>query len=162
MEEEIFAKSPDRFSFLIENAKKRLKENPDDDNLKKSIIFYEKCREENGIKKEKRNDLENDLRSCSWIIKKCKESKVYSQNLYAALCNNEFKKIGLLESFIDNNWHVSWRGAGGIIANLREEGDYIDFYSSGIGDGDEGYLPEGKISDQIAEDLKKLGWQRVN
>jgi hypothetical protein len=51
---------------------------------------------------------------------------------------------------------------------MREEGDYIDWYCSGIGNGESGYglnhndgngyVPEGYVSDEITEDLKQLGW----
>jgi len=157
---EIFATSMERYAFLIDAAKKALQEDPNNESLKNAIKFYEKCRDENCVKKESRNDLENDLRGCSWIINKCKKSKVYSQNLYAALCNNDFKKIGLLESFADIIWHTSWRGSGGIVANLREQGDYIDFYCSGMSDK-EHFLSEGEVSKEIEQDLKKLGWQIV-
>ena len=160
--EKVFAKSPDRFSFLIETTKARLEKDPDNQSLKNLLVFYTKCREENEdeTKIEKRNDLEYDLRSCEWIIKKCKHSKVYSQNLYAALCNNQFNKTGLLDSFLNTSWSVSWRHAGGIIANLREEGDYIDFYCSGMSEK-EGIVPEGEISKEVESDLKTLGWQAI-
>jgi hypothetical protein len=51
---------------------------------------------------------------------------------------------------------------------MREEGDYIDWYCSGIqGDPDEdwidlGHVPEGTVTDEIREDLFKLGWLPVN
>jgi hypothetical protein len=52
---------------------------------------------------------------------------------------------------------------------MRQEGDYIDWYCSGIGDGlgngdttgIKGYVPEGKITDEIRNDLQQLGWAVV-
>ena len=54
---------------------------------------------------------------------------------------------------------------------MQERGDYIDWYCSGIGGGDEpdvydagpdlkrkGYVPEGTVTEEIAQDLKQLGW----
>ena len=39
-----------------------------------------------------KNNLEYDLRSTKWICDSAKNTKTYAQNLYAALCNNEFQK----------------------------------------------------------------------
>jgi hypothetical protein len=44
---------------------------------------------------------------------------------------------------------------------MREEGDYIDWYCSGIMNEDhkpEGCVPEMVVTDEIREDLKQLGW----
>jgi hypothetical protein len=75
----------------------------------------------------------------------------------------------------EKRWSWSWRYAGGIIADMREEGDYIDWYCSGIrGDLAEPFSPtpeqiermkiterfvgEGNVTDEIRIDLLKLGW----
>jgi hypothetical protein len=66
-------------------------------------------------------------------------------------------------------WSCSWRYAGGIVADMQQKGDYIDWYCSGIkndyGDDPEGkypveskYVPEGCITDEIRTDLQRLGW----
>jgi len=39
-----------------------------------------------------KHNLEFDLRTTDWILAKVRESRVYAQNLYAALCNNPFQK----------------------------------------------------------------------
>ena len=96
-------------------------------------------------------NLEIDLFKTDWIVSKCLNSDIYSQNLYAAICNNLFYKD-------DEEWSASWRHAGGIVADLRNKGEcYIDWYCSGMADR-EGYLPESVVSDEIREDLLKLGW----
>jgi len=115
-----------------------------------------------------KNNMEYDLRTTDWILEKVRNSKTYSQNLYAAMCNNDFQRNDVLPILKDQYWHCSWRYAGGIIADMREEGDYIDWYCSGIvGDSDidegeyrtkTGYVPECTITDEIREDLFKLGW----
>lgn len=108
------------------------------------------------------NNLEYDLRSTDWILEKVRSNDAYAQNLYAAMCNNSFEKNGV-------NWYCSWRYAGGIVANMRQEGDYIDWYCSGIRnislDEEENklwdeyhYVREETVTEEIEEDLKGLGW----
>jgi hypothetical protein len=111
-----------------------------------------------------KDNLEYDLRSTPWICASAKSTKTYAQNLYAALCNNDFQKNEVWNRLEDKTWSCSWRYAGGIVADMREEGDYIDWYCSGIqGEPDEswidlGHVPEGTVTDQIREDLFRLGW----
>lgn len=96
-----------------------------------------------------KNNLEYDLRTTEWILNKVRSSKEYSQNLYAALCNNEFIKREFWEILKDDPWTCSWRYAGGIIADMREQGDYMDWYCSGS---------EGNVTEEIEDDLYELGW----
>jgi hypothetical protein len=111
-----------------------------------------------------KDNLEYDLRSTRWICDRTKSTKTYAQNLYAALCNNDFQKNEVWPRLENKIWSCSWRHAGGILADMREEGDYIDWYCSGIqGEPDEdwvdlGHVPEGTVTDQIREDLFRLGW----
>jgi len=114
------------------------------------------------------NNLEYDLRSTDWILDKTKSSNNYAQNLYAALCNRQFQKRDTWPILKDQRWSCSWRYAGGIIADMREEGDYIDWYCSGIknqGYQDDldtvtpsTYVSEGVVTEEIENDLNQLGW----
>jgi hypothetical protein len=98
------------------------------------------------------SNLEQELLLSGYITKKCQASKSYSQNLYAAMCNNLFYKN-------DEEWSCSWRYSGGIVADIRNVGEsYIDFYCSGIGSGHEGYVGESFVTDEIRSDLLQLGW----
>lgn len=123
----------------------------------------------------KKDNLEYDLRSTKWICDKAKERMDYAQNLYASMCNNEFIKNDVWPILQRKTWSCSWRYAGGIIADMREEGDYIDWYCSGIKfhpskdihltDEEieqnklyEKYVGESVVTDEIREDLLKLGW----
>lgn len=113
------------------------------------------------------NNLEYELLTTNWILEKTRSSEVYAQNLYAAMCNNSFQKLDVLPILKDERWSCSWRYAGGIIADMREEGDYIDWYCSGITGKNldmggsyirDEFVAEGIVTDEIKEDLKKLGW----
>ena len=115
-----------------------------------------------------KDNLEWDLRTADWILDKTRASECYAQNLYAALCNNNFVKADDSFKILKQDyWTCSWRGSGGIVANMRQEGDYIDWYCSGMGgltsyDPDDGrntgYVTEGTVTDEIREDLERLGW----
>lgn len=128
----------------------------------------------------RKNNMEYDLRTTSWILEKVRLSDAYAQNLYAAMCNRDFVRNDIWPLLKEERWGCSWRHAGGIIADMKGEGDYIDWYCSGIrGDNrvisneefqaftDEqkrhyidvqSYVGEGHVTDEIREDLMKLGW----
>ena len=112
-----------------------------------------------------RDNLEWDLRTTDWIVQKARDSEIYAQNLYCALCNNEFQRNELWPILKNQTWSCTWRYAGGIIADMRGEGDYLDWYCSGIR-GEDGYIngqvAEGEVTDEIRQDLLTLGWQVVN
>lgn len=121
----------------------------------------------------KKNNLEYDLRSTEWICNKAKATESYAQNLYAAMCNQEWQKNDVWPLLKGETYSCSWRYAGGIVADMVEAGDYIDWYCSGIkGDLTETqiaeakeqgmdivrYVGEGTVTDEIREDFFKLGW----
>jgi len=111
-------------------------------------------------------DLEQDIRTCAWMMQKVRDSETYAQNLYAAMCNNVFQRNEVWPRLKNEYWSCSWRSAGGLISRLRNEGDYMDWYCSGIGgglgNGDEtgvkGYVPESEVTDEIRQDLFAIGW----
>ena len=120
--------------------------------------------------------MEYDLLTTDWILEKVRASESYAQNLYAAMCNMEWRKRELWQELKEENWGCSWRYAGCIIADMRQEGDYIDWYCSGMGglnrdySGDETneqwqartkYVPEGVVTEEIERDLNRLGWTPI-
>lgn len=121
-------------------------------------------------------NLERDMKDARWFVDKVRASESYAQNLYAALCNNAFQKLEVMPVLRDEVWSCTWRYAGGVVADIRCEGDYMDWYCSGIrGDPKEidyaaaeaqgfdlvKYVPESIITDEIRQDLKQLGWTVV-
>ena len=116
-----------------------------------------------------KNNMEYDLRSNEWMCANARASDTYAQNLYAAMCNNDFQKLDVVPILKEETWSCSWRHSGGVIADMLGKGDYIDWYCSGIGDGlgngdvtgVKGYVPEGCITDEIRNDLQRLGWAIV-
>lgn len=112
----------------------------------------------------RQNNLEYDLRTTDWILNKVREKDTYAQNLYAAMCNNSFQKLEVIPILKGLEFSCSWRYAGGIIADMRGHGDYIDWYCSGIRDdydaNNDGrnYVPESVVTEEIQEDLRQLGW----
>jgi len=107
-------------------------------------------------------NMSQDMMATEWFRAKVRASEVYAQNLYAAMCNNDFQKMELWPILTNDVWGCSWRMAGGIIADIRNEGDYLTWYCSGImseGAYIEGYVAEGVVTEEIAADLLMLGWQ---
>lgn len=170
------SKSPDRHTFQAEGYIKRCEEKgeePREDylNLYKSARQQD---EENMVNLEwQKDNLEYDLRSTDWILEKVRTSDSYAQNLYAALCNNDFTKKEMWPILKDQRWSCSWRRAGGIVADMLEKGDYIDWYCSGMGglsgyDKDSEtyeewqkrtkYVSESHVTEEIENDLDRLGW----
>jgi hypothetical protein len=176
------SKSPERHSFQKEGYVKRCEEKGEEPN-QDYLDMFQKILEDHDKKFEdlesRKDNMEWDLLTTNWILEKVRADKGYAQNLYAAMCNNGFIKLDVIPILTEKEWSCSWRYAGGIIADMRQEGDYIDWYCSGIRDygfNDEEdpkelteeqkkhleifdrYVPEGKITQEIRGDLQKLGW----
>jgi len=169
--------SPERHTFQKEGYVKRCEKGgklPNPAYIKMYETWREQEAEEIVDPEWQKDNMEYDLRSTKWICDKVKANENYAQNLYAAMCNMQFQKLDVVPILKDQRWSCSWRSAGGIVANMREKGDYIDWYCSGIGGQDTGYgldgtvpkkeedgrtyVPEGAVTEEIREDLKALGW----
>lgn len=159
-------KSPQRGTFQIKGQLKQVEEGKKTPEAAEQMIdFYKTWRQQREELEQdpewQKDNMEYDLRSTKWICDKAKASDKYAQNLYAAICNNEFVKNDVWPLLSDKRWSASWRSAGGIVANMVEYGDYIEWYCSGIRNGDDpdiGYVSESVVTDEIREDLLKLGW----
>ena len=175
--------SPERHTFQRDAYVSR-REEKGEDISDEYVAMLEQIRTQDKLKWEDpertKDNLEYDLVTTDWILAKARASEAYAQNLYAALCNNDFQRNDVWPRISDQKWHCSWRYAGGIIADMRQKGDYIDWYCSGINNGDwqrtpeevaamtpdqqeyyhmhEQFVSESQITDEIREDLFRLGW----
>jgi hypothetical protein len=174
------ASSPERHTFQKKGAIKRAEEKGEEPN-QAYIDMWDQIRidEANKIHDPvwQKNNMEYDLRSSKEMCDKVKASNNYAQNLYAAMCNMVWQSREFWQEMKGETWSCSWRHAGGIIADMREEGDYIDWYCSGIGNQEAGYglysyvptpdpegrdyAPEGVVTEEIELDLNRLGWRPV-
>ena len=179
--------SPSRGTFQIDNLIKHVENGTKSAEAAEEMIDFYKShaelqREREATEEWRENNMEYDLRSTPWICDKVKEDDVYAQNLYAAMCNNEFQRNDMMPILKDQKWGCSWRHAGGIISDMQEKGDYIDWYCSGIKNTPieqsawdnltleeqqryketEAYVSESVVTDEIRSDLKKLGWLVLN
>lgn len=125
------------------------------DEIKESLEQFEIQREERRMNPE--NNLEYDLRSSDWICDKVKQSEQYAQSLYAALCNMEYIKLETLNILSEKTWSCSWRYAGEVVALMRGQGDYMDWYCSSFGRSYD-TVSEGTVTQEIYNDFKKIGW----
>ncbi len=170
------SKSPQRHTFQKEGYVKRCEEKGEEPN-QNYLDMFAKIIEDDSHKfddpETHKNNLEYDLVTTDWVLDKARKHEYYAQNIYAALCNMRWQRLDVFPILKDEYWSCSWRYAGGIVADMRQEGDYIDWYCSGMGglnqeyDAKEtneewqkrtGYVPEGVVTEEIRADFQKLGW----
>jgi len=171
--------SPQRHTFQVEGAKRRAEE--EGEAVPEHYLDFwktAKAQDEANLVDPawQRNNMEYDLRISKEMCDKVKASDNYAQNLYAAMCNMDWQSREFWQEMKGETWSCSWRHSGGIIADMREEGDYIDWYCSGIGNEELGngldgtvpdttdgrdYVPEGVVTEEIELDLNRLGWRPV-
>ena len=174
-------RSPERNTFQLKNYLERCE--ADGLEPREDYINLYKQADQRDLENEKEaewklNNLEYDLRSTKWICDKAKAREEYAQNIYAALCNQDWQRNEVWPLLKGQTYSCSWRYAGGIVADMREEGDYIDWYCSGIkGNNTEEdlkdltpeqrqrydwmnkqFVSEGHVTDEVREDFFKLGW----
>ena len=97
-------------------------------------------------------DLEDEIKNSKTICDKVLTDQYYAEDLYRALCNMQWRKREIMPLLRNELWSCSWRYAGGIVADICQEGDYMDWYCTG---------GEGTVSEEIAQDFYALGWEPV-
>lgn len=97
-----------------------------------------------GITVEAPPALDRDL-SLSPRVRALVRSDLLTKLIYAALCNTVWRHRAT-----GQEWRCSWRSAGGVVAHLRGEGDYLDWYCAG---------GEGSVDEQVLAELQALGWE---
>ena len=175
------SRSPDRHTFQREQYLKNKTEEGEEPSAEYLAMFDNIIRQDHAKWDDPASrelNMEYDLVTTDWILAKTRESEAYAQNLYAAMCNNDFQRNDVWPRISDQKWHCSWRSAGGIIADMRQQGDYIDWYCSGINNRDVDpedptlltpdqqewsviaaqFVSEGTVTDEIRADLFRLGW----
>ena len=121
---------------------------------------------------ERSHQLDMDVCQCTWIVDKIRRDDAYAQNFYAALCDQVWYEQDAWQILGDRTWCCSWRTAAAIVADIRGEGDYLDWYCSGsfVWHDQDGYEPtavekryvaEGMITAEIQHDLAQIGWYPV-
>jgi len=189
MKEHMISSSHDRYTFQKDKYIERCQDQGrdlDDPTIQGMIQLFDDSKAQADQHAQdpewQKDNLEFDLRTTDWIIAKVRESRVYAQNLYAALCNNDFQKQDVWTILKDQIWSCSWRYAGGIVADMQGQGDYIDWYCSGIRDTipmeqsewnmltpeqqmshkeGQAHVGEGTVTDEIRDDLARLGWSVI-
>ena len=173
-------RSKERHTFQAQSYIERCKESGEEPNqdylgMYEDAKAYDLARDAD--QEWKKNNLEYDLRSTEWICDKAKAREEYAQNIYAALCNQDWQRNAVWPLLKGQTWSCSWRYAGGIVADMCETGDYMDYYCSGIRGGaatddaeltdeqrakiewyDKHFVSESHVTDEIREDFFKLGW----
>jgi len=176
-------RSPTKHQFATRKYIERLELEPDNENALLMLDYYsefdDRDRQHERDPEWRKDNLEYDLRTTEWIIEKAKSDKAYAQHLYAAMCNNDFQRNDVWPILTGKTWGCSWRHAGAVVSDMREEGDYMDWYCTGIQNNDpiddevfqnmddhqrqeffetKSYVGESVVTEEIREDLLKLGW----
>ncbi len=165
------SKSPDRYKFQRHGYVKRCEDKGEDPNPD-YLDLFDKMVKDSETKWDdpaaREHNLEWDIVTTDWILSKVRSSDIYAQHLYAALCNQTFQKNDVWPALKNQQWGCSWRSAGGIVADMRGQGDYMDWYCSGITGGADfsqeqtelstQYVSEGTVTEEIRTDLFELGW----
>jgi hypothetical protein len=159
----MISSSPDRDTFQARAAQQQADEGKTSaDNAAAMAEFYQTMNQQRREREQnpewQKSNMEYDMRTTDWMVAKTRESEAYAQNLYAAMCNQDFQKNDVWPVLKNETWSCSWRYAGGIVADMRGEGDYMDWYCSGI----QGIITEAELAEMTAEQIERYHWYKKN
>lgn len=106
-------------------------------------------------------NLERDIRGANWIIDKVRHKEIYAQNLYAALCNNQYTPKDVWAILKNIQWDCSWSYAAIMISEIREDDSYHNWYCSGTGFAGTdftGFVEESYVTPEVESDIMEIGW----
>jgi hypothetical protein len=106
-------------------------------------------------------NLERDLRGTDWIITKIRDKEIYAQNLYAALCNNQYQPKDVWGILKNIHWECDWKYSANLIAEIRQSEDYLTWYCSGtgfVGTDFTGFVEESYVTQEVENDFEQIGW----
>jgi len=109
-------------------------------------------------------NLERDIRGADWIVSKVQQQEIYAQNLYAALCNNQYVPVDVWGILKNIHWDCNWRNAANIIADIRNDDSHDNWYCSGTGfKGTDftGFVEESYVTEEIENDFMVIGWRVI-
>jgi hypothetical protein len=95
------------------------------------------------------------------MIDKVRRQETYAQNLYAALCNNQYTPKDVWAILKNISWDCSWQYAATMISEIREDDSYHNWYCSGTGfSGTDftGFVEESYVTPEIEYDILEIGW----
>lgn len=108
-------------------------------------------------------NLETDLRRSDLVVHKIRNYESYAQNVYAALCSNDFAPKDMWAILNQFTWNCSWGYAAKMVSEIREVDatDIRRWYLAGAFHQKEGFVEESIVTDEIRDDLDILGWSVI-
>lgn len=98
------------------------------------------------------------------MVHKVRKELIYAQNLYAALCNNQYTPLDAWGILANIKWDCTWSYAANMIAEIREKEEARKYYCSGskINQIDlAGFVEESYVTEEIESDFTQIGWVLV-
>jgi hypothetical protein len=105
-------------------------------------------------------NLETDLRRSDRVVYKIRKHEIYAQNVYAALCSNDFAPKDMWAVLTQFTWNCTWGYAARMVSEIREIEpiEIRRWYLLGPMHQKDGFVEESTVTDEVRGDLDILGW----